>query len=168
MRASLRNINIDRTTFCLSLPSRCILNTRPIPNDHLVEMELEGNKVEEVVEVKGNLHCCSSWTTSWWSAGLIILELTVKIFLAWIDFCDSSSLQSRICITWSLDASGGSLPAIPGFLIRSNQVSWHFSMHLMQYAMQYFNLLFSKHLPYLQCLNLQYSRALRIYQRGNQ
>ena len=52
VRAFLRNINIDRTTFSLSLPSHCILNTRPIQNDHLVEMELEGNKVEEVVEVK--------------------------------------------------------------------------------------------------------------------
>ena len=89
LRAFLRNINIDRTffyllkpCFSLSLPSHCILNTRPIPNDHLVEMELEGNMVEKVVEAKWSLHCCSSWTTSWWSAGLIILELTVKIFLA--------------------------------------------------------------------------------------
>ena len=36
----------------LSLPSHCILNRSPIPNDHLVEMELEGNMVEEVVEEK--------------------------------------------------------------------------------------------------------------------
>ena len=52
VRAFLRNINIDWTTFCLSLPSHCILNTIPIQNDHLVEMELEGNKVEEVADVK--------------------------------------------------------------------------------------------------------------------
>ena len=52
VRAFLRNINIDRTTFCLSLPSHCILNTSPIQVDHLAEMELEGNKVEEVDEVK--------------------------------------------------------------------------------------------------------------------
>ena len=58
VRAFLRNINIDRTTFYLlkhcfsSVYPPCILNTSPIQNDHLAAMELEGNMVEEVAEVK--------------------------------------------------------------------------------------------------------------------
>ena len=55
VRAFLKNINIDQTTFYLLkpfFPLSCILNTSPIQNDHLAEMELEGNMVEEVADVR--------------------------------------------------------------------------------------------------------------------
>ena len=145
--AFLRNINIDQTTFyllkpcfSLSLPSHCILNTSPIQNDHLVEMELEGNMVEEVVEVKCSLHlhCCSSWTTSWSSVGwpwccsavgLRILESTVNLFLAWIDICNSSRVELASPGQWrmvegpfqpSLTSLSGQIRFLDMFYIISN------------------------------------------------